>query len=69
MRGNRMRVVYQGRQIALINLQNSYVAGETLMACQASFDGRAPGTGAPAGGDPFAPRTGQPPDQKDPFKR
>lgn len=66
MRGNRMRVTYGGRQIALINLQNSYVAGEALLACQASFDRAAPGA-APA--DPFAPRTGQPPDQKDPFKR
>lgn len=55
MRGNRMRVVYGGRQIALINLQNSAIAGEALTACQTQFDGA-----APAGGDPFS---------KDPFKR
>lgn len=69
MRGNRMRVTYGGQQIALLNLQNSAAAGEALLACQTSFDGKAPGSGPPAGGDPFAPRGGQPPDQKDPFKR
>lgn len=69
MRGNRMRVTYGGQQIALLNLQNSAAAGEALTACQTSFDGKAPGSGPPTGGDPFAPRGGQPPDQKDPFKR
>lgn len=64
MRGNRMRVTYGGRQIALINLQNSHAAGEALLACQATFDS----AGAPTG-DPFAPRGGQPKDQKDPFRR
>ena len=67
MRGNRMRIVYGGRQIALINLQNSYGAGEALLACQAQFDGVVPGS-TTTGGDPFAPRPDQRP-SNDPFNK
>lgn len=58
--GNRMTVLFEGRQIAAYGLHGTHLAGEELKRCQATIDQR-----APAGGSARPPAA----IDEDPFKR
>jgi len=57
-RGNRLSVIFNGRQLATYALVASQVAGDELLRCQAAMDRMSP----PAAAKPVAP-------DEDPFKK